>query len=64
VRRGRLPQRPSAVWLYPWNGPARKLADTPLASSSIAVDANGAVMFSQSLDYQVDLGLIQLRDDS
>ena len=64
VRRGRTPQRPSAVWLHPWSGPPRKFADTPLASSSIAVDANGAVIFSQSLDYQVDLGLIQLRSDS
>jgi Tol biopolymer transport system component/DNA-binding winged helix-turn-helix (wHTH) protein len=64
IRRGTMPQRPSAVWLYPWSGPARKFADTPSALSSIAVDANGGVIFTQSPDYQVDLGLIQLRNDS
>jgi Tol biopolymer transport system component/DNA-binding winged helix-turn-helix (wHTH) protein len=64
VRRGKTPQHPAAVWLYPWSGPARKIADTPLASSSIAVDKDGAVLFTQSTDYQCDLGLIELRNDS
>jgi hypothetical protein len=65
VRRGRTPQHPSGgVWLYPWSGTPRKVADTPLASSSIAVDVNDAVIFSQSPDFQVDLGLVELRNDS
>lgn len=62
VRRGRTPERPSTLWLHPWNGPPRKLADVPLASSSIAVDVDGRAIFSQTPDYQVDLGLIELRD--
>jgi hypothetical protein len=60
VRRGRLPAQPSAIWLYPWQGSPRKLADTPLASSAIAAARDGAVIFSQSPEYQVDLGLIEL----
>jgi Tol biopolymer transport system component len=64
VRRGQLRQRPSAVWLHPWSGPARKLADTPLATGRISVDTSGAVIFSQSPDQQVDIGRIALRSDS
>jgi Tol biopolymer transport system component len=64
VRRGRTTDFPSTIWFYPWNGPRQKLAYIPLANSSIAVDANGAVIFSQSPDYQVDLGLVELHTDS
>jgi Tol biopolymer transport system component/DNA-binding winged helix-turn-helix (wHTH) protein len=64
VRRGRTTELPSTIWFYPWKGPRQKLADIPLANSSIAVDANGAVIFSQSPDYQVDLGLVELHSDS
>jgi hypothetical protein len=64
VRRGRLPQRPSGVWLHPWSGPARKLAETPRASGRISLDASGGVIFSESPDYQVDIGRIELRNDS
>jgi Tol biopolymer transport system component/DNA-binding winged helix-turn-helix (wHTH) protein len=64
VRRGRTPERPSTIWFYPWNGTPRKLADIPLASSSIAVDSAGAVIFSQSPDYQIDLGLVDLHSAS
>jgi hypothetical protein len=60
VRRGRTSERPSTIWFYPWNGQPQRLADIPLASSSIAVDSAGAVTFSQSPDYQIDLGLVDL----
>ena len=60
VRRGRTAERPSTIWFYPWDGTPQKLADIPLASSSIAVDSAGSVIFSQSPDYQIDLGLVDL----
>jgi hypothetical protein len=64
VRRARTSQSPSTIWLHPWKGAARQLAQVPLASSSIAVDATGAVVFSQSPEHQVDLGLVELRSGS
>jgi hypothetical protein len=51
---------PSSIWLYPWGEPGRKLADTPLASGPIGLDAQGHVVFSQTLEYQIDLGIIEL----
>jgi Tol biopolymer transport system component len=61
VRRGRAPARPSSIDFYPWNGPPRKVADTPRASANISVDRDGAVLFSQSPVYEIDLGLLELR---
>jgi hypothetical protein len=63
VRRGGEPQQ-RAIWFHPWSGPARKLVDTPYAAGMISLDNDGAVMFSQSPDYQVDLGRIELRRGS
>ena len=60
VRRGRRVHEPSSIWLYPWDAAGRKLADTPLASGSIGLDAGGNVIFSQTLDYQIDLALVEL----
>jgi Tol biopolymer transport system component/DNA-binding winged helix-turn-helix (wHTH) protein len=60
VRRGRRVHEPSSIWLYPWAGSGLKLADTPLASGPIGLDPHGQVMFSQTLDYQIDLGLVEL----
>jgi hypothetical protein len=63
VRRGGETQR-RAIWFYPWREPARKLVATPYAAGMISVDNDGAVMFSQSPDYQVDIGRIELRSGS
>jgi Tol biopolymer transport system component/DNA-binding winged helix-turn-helix (wHTH) protein len=60
VRRGRLVHQLSSVWLYPWGQTGRKLADTPLASGAISIDSHGNPIFSQTLGYQVDLGLMEL----
>ena len=60
VRRGRRVHEPSSIWLYPWGGTGRKLADTPLSAGPIALDREGEVIFSQVLDYQIDLGLVEL----
>jgi hypothetical protein len=62
VRRGRRVREPSSIWLYPWNQAGRKLADTPLAASSIGLDASGQPIFSQALEYQIDLGLLEIAD--
>ena len=64
VRRGRQVHRPSSIWFYPWNEPGRKLAYTPLATGGIGLDANDNVLFSQTLDYQVDVGLMELEQGS
>lgn len=61
IRRGRAPTRPSSLWLYPWNGPEQKLADVPYATSSISVDRDETVLFSHAPEYQVDVGMLELR---
>jgi hypothetical protein len=63
VRRGGEPQQ-RAIWFHPWRGPARRLVATQYAAGMISVDNDGAVMFSQSPDYQVDIGRIELRSGS
>lgn len=50
---------PPTVWLYPWQGPPRKLGEVG-AGGDIGVDPNGRVLFSQYFDEQVDLGLFEL----
>lgn len=61
VRRGRTPAQPSAIWLHPWNGSPQKLAETPFATSGISIDRDNSVLFAQSPEYAVDLGLLELR---
>ncbi|MDP3748351.1 MAG: winged helix-turn-helix domain-containing protein [Phenylobacterium sp.] len=51
---------PSTVWLHPWTGAPRKLVDIPNCCGSVGVSSTGAVLFSQSQDDQVDLGLVDL----
>jgi len=60
VKRARRPDAPAAVWLYPWNGPPRRLAEAPTTSGEIGAGANGEVLISRALDEQVDLGLFDL----
>jgi dipeptidyl aminopeptidase/acylaminoacyl peptidase len=62
VRRGRRVREPSSIWLYPWNQAGRKLADSPFAAGSIGLDGSGRPIFSQALEYQTDLGLLELAD--
>jgi hypothetical protein len=50
---------PPAVWLYPWNGPARKLREVG-GGGDIGVAADGRALFSQYDNEQVDLGLFEL----
>ena len=48
-----------AVWLYPWQGPPRRLGEVG-AGGDIGVGADGRILFSQTFDEQVDLGLFAL----
>jgi hypothetical protein len=41
--------------------PAALEADSPLATGNVGLDANDDVIFSQALDLDVDLGMIELR---
>jgi Tol biopolymer transport system component/DNA-binding winged helix-turn-helix (wHTH) protein len=59
VKRGRGAS-PAAIWLHPWDGPARRIAEVPTLTGEIGVGANGQVLVSRSLDEQVDLGLFDL----
>lgn len=61
VLRGRREAVP-AVWLHPWRGEARKLAEVPDSAASLGVGRDGRVLVAQNLDDQVDLGLIELAD--
>jgi Tol biopolymer transport system component/DNA-binding winged helix-turn-helix (wHTH) protein len=61
IRRGRRVHQPSSIWSYPWNQAGRKLTDAPLAAGDVGIDRSGNVIFSQTLDLEVDLGLIELR---
>lgn len=51
---------PPAVWVYPWNGPARRIAEVPTATSPIGLAPDGTVLVSRYLDEQVDLGMFDL----
>ncbi|MCR5875217.1 hypothetical protein LRS10_14075 [Phenylobacterium sp. J426] len=51
---------PAAVWLHPWSGPARRLAEVPTITGEIGAGPGGQVLISRSLDEQVDLGLFDL----
>ncbi|WP_309645515.1 winged helix-turn-helix domain-containing protein [Phenylobacterium sp.] len=50
----------SSIWLHPWTGTPRKLVDIPNCCGSLGLSPNGAVLFSQSLDDQIDLGVVDL----
>jgi hypothetical protein len=43
---------------------ASPLADAPLAAGNVGLDANGDVIYSQTLDLEVDLGMIDLHSRS
>ncbi|WP_309088634.1 winged helix-turn-helix domain-containing protein [Phenylobacterium sp.] len=51
---------PPAVWLHPWNGPPRKLAEVPAGTGELGVAPDGRLLVSQNLDEQTDLGLFEL----
>lgn len=59
VLRARRDSAP-AVWLHPWDGPARRLAEVPAATSEIGIAADGTVLMSRYFGEQVDLGLFDL----
>lgn len=60
VKRARHGEAPAAVWLHPWSGPARRIADVPTMTGEIGAGPGGQVLISRSLDEQVDLGLFDL----
>jgi len=60
VVRGRRDTPPS-LWLHPWSGAPRKLVDVPTAGGSMGVGADGGVLFTRSLDDEIDLGLVELK---
>jgi len=59
VRRGGRMRAPS-VWFFPWDQAGRPIADVPLASGNISVDPQGAVIFAQTTNVNVDLAMIEL----
>ena len=61
VLRGRQGQTLPALWLHPWTGAPRRVAEVPTAVISyIGVARDGTVFLSRNLDEQVDLGLFDL----
>lgn len=62
VLRGRRSSS-SSIWLHPWAGPPRKLADVTSCCGSLGLAPDGTVLFSQSLDEQIDLGLVELTEN-
>lgn len=62
VKRSRRPDAPAAVWLHPWNGAPRRIAELPTMYGEIGSGANGEVLVSRALDEQVDLGLFELSE--
>lgn len=62
VKRSRRADGPAAVWLYPWTGPARRIAEAPTMTGEIGAGPNGQVLISRGLDEQVDLGLFELSE--
>ena len=61
VRRARRIERPSALWFFPWQGEARRIADVPLASGNISVAPNGDVLVSQGTSGDMDLAMLELQ---
>lgn len=59
VLRGRREATP-AIWLHPWSGAPRKLAEIPNSAGSLSIGADGRVLVAQNIDDEVDLGLIEL----
>ncbi len=53
-------EAPPAVWLHPWEGPARRIAEVPAASSALGLAPDGTILVSRYLDEQVDLGMFDL----
>jgi len=51
---------PAAVWLQPWSGPARRIAEVPTMTGEIGAGPDGRGLISRSLDEQVDLGMFDL----
>lgn len=61
VRRGRRIDRASSIWLFPWQGEERRIADVPLASGNIAVTPSGDVLVSQGTTLDIDLAMLELK---
>lgn len=59
VMRGRYTSAPS-LWLFPWRGAGRKLADLPGESDWLSLGADGRVVFARPIERQTDIGLLQL----
>ena len=50
-----------AIWVYPWNGPARRIIELPYSWGRISVGADGSIVFSRDINDQVDLGILELK---
>jgi len=61
VRRARRIDRASALWLFPWQGAERKIAEVPLASGNIAVGPNGDVLVSEGTSADMDVAMLELK---
>jgi Tol biopolymer transport system component/DNA-binding winged helix-turn-helix (wHTH) protein len=61
VRRARRIDRASSIWLFPWHGTERRIADVPLASGNIAVAPSGDVLVSQGTTLDMDLAMLELK---
>ncbi|MGA0606676.1 winged helix-turn-helix domain-containing protein [Phenylobacterium sp. VNQ135] len=60
VKRAHQGDAPASIWLHPWSGPARRIAEVPTLTGEIGAGPDGQVLVSRSLDEQVDLGLFDL----
>ncbi len=60
VLRGRTETAPPTLWLHPWTGGARPLAELPYSWGELSVAADGSVILSRDIDDQIDLGLVEL----
>jgi hypothetical protein len=67
ARSSGLPRRPETRHAQQANRKyqhASALADAALAAGNVGLDANGDVIYSQTLDLEVDLGMIDLHSRS
>lgn len=60
VLRARGERTPPTLWLHPWTGGARALAELPYSWGDFSVAADGSVFLTRDIDDQIDLGLVEL----
>lgn len=48
------------VWLHPWAGAPRRIAEVRTGTGTVGVALDGTILVSRNLDEQVDLGLFEL----